>query len=218
MEFISQLITEYRPLAEFVYFVSSPLLIIGVCATFLQLREFKKDSRTRFKRETIASTMDVLERKLTLISDNYCNAFSDPCYACSPPPLQTTGYSSANNTFDPEWLEWYISDERIEFRNKITDTLNNLESLAQYIYSGLTDEEMCFKLEHSVVIHYINELMPYIAQSREHDDDHLFESIVKLHADWTKKLDYDKTLKAQIKSNQILASNPRPRSEKPIGA
>lgn len=214
MDFIER----YRPIAEFIYFVSGPLVLIGVIATFLQLLAFKKDSITRFKRETIITTMDILERKLVQISEHYGDAFSYPSYPESPQPnVEITGHSSKHNTFNPDWIAWYTHEDNLDFYNNISNTLNDLESLAQYIYSGVTDEEMCFKLEHTSVIYYINELLPYIVQSRSDDEDHMYENIVRLHKEWTAKLHHDKTRKELIRTTEALNANPRPKSEKPIG-
>ncbi|MCU1752176.1 hypothetical protein [Pseudomonas sp. 6D_7.1_Bac1] len=213
MEFIEK----YRPYAEFAYFVSWPLILLGVAVAIYQLKAFKKEAKTRFQRETIAMSISILDRKLQSIEEYATNAFRESSYLDSPEfSGEIIGLSSAESTFNQEWLDWYESDDAIPFSHLVTLALNDMENFAHYIYSGITDEELCYKLEHNFILSNIEGFLPYIAHARDDEDHVVYESIARLYRDWSDKAAHDKTQKELKKIATKLKENKRPESFKSL--
>lgn len=209
---------DIKEIAEFLYYLSWPVVIFGIRAAWLQLKAFNVESETRFKRESIIISIDILEKKIDQIGESFYKAFEHP--SCNTAPehnQQFVGYSTASNTLSEEWLNWYRDSDQIEFFNHITDSLNHLETLSQYLFSGVADEEMCYKLEHSMILKFINEMMIYIVESRTTEDDPLYEGIVKLHKTWTARLNHDNSLKQLAQAQSNVNSHVRPKRAPVLG-
>ncbi|MNJ49260.1 hypothetical protein D3C77_444790 [compost metagenome] len=213
MEFI----TTYRPYAEFAYFLSWPLLLATVIVALLQIKAFKEEARTRFKREIIAASISVLESKLLSIANHYERAHNDECES-TPPDFKgdIVDVKYSTSFFDSEWLEWYENHSEAKFRNSINSTINEIEILANYIYSGITDEELCYKLERHSILGYIQDLLPYIAFARTDDRLVVYENTVKLYIDWSNKVEHDKSQNQLKAIEEQLQKQKRPDSVKSI--
>lgn len=211
-------ITEYRPYAEFAYFVSWPLILLGAGIAIYQLKAFKEEAKIRFKRETIALSISILDRKLQSIEALTNQAFQDSSYQESPEFTgEIVGLSRAGSTFNQDWLDWYESDEAIPFFNYLVLVLNDIENFAHYIYSGITDEELCYRLEHYFILSNIESFLPYIAHAREEEDHVVYEGIAKLYRDWSDKAAHDKTQKELKKISTQLNEQKRPVSLTSLG-
>lgn len=209
---------EIKDVAEFIYYLSWPVVIFGIRATWLQLKAFNQETKTRFKRESIMTSIEVLERKLDQIETSYLNAFEHSSTADTPEHnISFIGYSKASNTIPQSWLDWYENNDQIKFKNHITDSLNHMETLSQYIFSGVADEDMCYKLEHTMILGLINDMMIYLVESRSSEDDMLYEGIVNLHQSWTARLHHDTSLKELTKAQQNFSARTRPKSKPVLG-
>jgi hypothetical protein len=202
---------EVKEIAEFVYYLSWPVVIFGIRAAWLQLKASNDESATRFKRESIITSIEILERKMDQINISFCKAFDLETSADEPEhPYEIIGYSSAHNIFTDDWKKWYYDADQTEFSNHITDSLNHLETLSQYVFSGVADEDMCYKLESTPILKFINDMMLYLVEARTTDDDPLYEGIVNLHQTWTAKLHHDASQKELIKAQQNAVARKAP--------
>lgn len=214
MEFIKT----YKDVAEFIYYITGPFILVGIGIAIMQLKAFKAESETRFKRETIITTLTILEQKLEQISDFYDIAFEGDLTDSMPEAQhEQLGVSMASSRLDSKWVEWYHDEDQFDFNNSVTNLLNAIEGLASYIFSGVTDEELCYKLEHTRTMFYIDLTQEYWAECREHDDSALFEGIHNLQVLWSEKLNHDESQKALISASKIAKSNPRPKSQIILG-
>ncbi|GFM80324.1 hypothetical protein PSCICN_10160 [Pseudomonas cichorii] len=214
MEFIEK----YKDLAEFIYYLSGPLILLGLIIALLQLKAFKNESSIRFKRETIATTLTILEQKLDQIEDSYNACFEDELAEEMPEAKHPKlGFSKNSSQFDQDWLDWYTHDDQVVFFNRVTDTLNAIETLSQYIFSGITDEELCYKLDHIRAMHYIEVTREYWAESRAEDDSHLYEGIYSLYILWGQKMQHDKSQKELVLAANNARSKPRPKPRLILG-
>ncbi|MGE7815908.1 DUF4760 domain-containing protein [Pseudomonas sivasensis] len=209
---------DIKEIAEFIYYLSWPVVIFGIRAAWLQLKAFNDESTTRFKRESIITSIEILEKKSDQINASFCKAFELESLAGAPKHLlPIIGYSSTHNTFSEEWKKWYYAEDQIEFSNHITDSLNHLETLSQYVFSGVADEEMCYKFECAPILKFINEMMLYIAEARTDDDDPLYEGIVNLHKTWTARLHHDTSQKELVKAKQNAGAQKAPKAIPVLG-
>jgi hypothetical protein len=204
-------VLKYKEIAEFIYYVSSPLMLVGIAIALLQLRAFKTESETRFKRETIITTLTILEQKIDQIEKFY-DAVYDHESADRMPQVthKLVGYSKASSRFDDAWLEWYHHDDQVDFQNAVTNVVNSLEGLASYIFSGVTDEELCYKIDHRRVLYYIEATQAYWAEARDDDEHHVFEGIHNLYTLWTERMAHDDGQKALKAAKSKASSSPRP--------
>lgn len=209
---------DIKEIAEFIYYLSWPVVIFGIRAAWLQLKAANDESTIRFKRESIITSIEILERKMDQINASYCKAFELESAAEEPKHSSAIiGYSSTHNIFSEEWKEWYRDDDQVEFSNHITDSLNHLETLSQYVFSGVADEEMCYRLECAPVLKFINDMMFFLVEARTADDDPLYEGIVNLHQTWTARLHHDASQKELIKAQQNAVAKKAPKSQPVLG-
>lgn len=209
---------DIKEIAEFLYYLSWPVVIFGIRAAWLQLKAFNDESETRFKRESIIISIDILEKKIDQIGESFYKAFEHPSHNTIPKHNhQFVGYSTASNNLSKEWLKWYQDPDQTEFFNHITDSLNHLETLSQYLFSGVADEEMCYKLEHSMILKFINDMMIYLVESRTTEDDALYEGIVNLHKTWTARLNHDVSLKQLTLAQSNFNSHVKPQRGPVLG-
>lgn len=213
MEFI----TKYKPFAEFLYFLSWPITLIAALAVIYQIIEFRKEARTRFTRETISTTLEVLDRKIKSLEALTHAAFTkDDARNIPQQGLVVEGYCKSKVKCDPSWLKWYFSEEGLEFRNDIIDTLNEFETLAHYIYSGIVDEDLCYNLESFYILTILKDLQPFIALSIDEEHSGLYKNLVKLHTNWTQRFSLDETTKNHDELTRTLAKMPNPKTQKVI--
>ncbi|MDD1009397.1 hypothetical protein M5G27_18130 [Pseudomonas shahriarae] len=203
--------------AEFIYYLCGPLVLAGVIVAIYQLRAFKEEANIRFRRETINTSISMLERKLTNIYRASNRAFSLPQYRKSPDFTGTiVSFCKSKSTFNQEWLDWYEGVDALAFCAEIDLALTELEHIAHYLYSGITDEELCYKLEHSSILGYIKSFEEYIAHARENEEHVIYEGIVRLYSEWSKKAEHDNSKKELEKITAQLENVKRPQSQKII--
>lgn len=208
-------IIKYRTLAEFCYFLSWPVTLLAALAVIYQIIEFRKEAKTRFTRETISTTLEILDRKIKSIEALCHEAFSKRGVITHPKDsLKISGFCYDKVICDPEWMEWYSSDEAVHFRNDIITILNEFETLANYIYSGIVDEDICYDLESYYVLSVFEDLIIFIALNIEEENSRLYTNLVKLYLNWTQRVALDKTTKNHEELSQALASMPKPKPHK----
>lgn len=214
MEFVAK----YRTVAEFAYFLSWPLLILGVAVGIFQLREFKKEALTRFRRESTLLSLEISERKIKSIIDL---AYQFGCLSDQHAPVMVNKLTKSSDFDEKEvslWNEWYDNDENNEAVNFSIDVLNELEAFAHYINSGIVDEELCYQLQWAPVLTNIELFYNYLSFFQLRGGEHVYEHVLLLHNSWSQKSKYDATMKAHHKLGNELKNTTRPEKKRPIGA
>lgn len=209
MEFIK----DYRAIAEFVYFLCGPLMLLGIIVGVFQIFYFKKDMSIRVTREATLMSLSVLEKKINELNDYWEFAFDDERFPDRPGfEGEVNGLYLSKLVCSNDFVAKMNAPEHMRFSNAITRCLWCLENLAQYINSGICDEEKCYKLEGPVVVSYVESLKEFIALDRESEDDHVYENIVSLYNIWVVRLEHDNLLKKsqEIKSKLDNAQRPAP--------
>lgn len=207
MEFIKN----YRDIAEFVYFLSGPFMLAGLAIGILQLRHFKNEIRIRIDRESVLLSVSILEDKFKELSKLCSTAFNEDNHPDFPV------YTGKVNSFhrdglqgDEDFITQMKSDQHRNFDSAIGDCLCCLETLAQYINSGICDEQKCYELEGPLFVSYVNDFQEFIAFDREHANDKLYENMISLYHRWTSRLEHDNLLEKSNEINSRLKNNPRP--------
>lgn len=212
MEFI----IEYRPLAEFVYFLSWPVALIAASIGIYQIKNFRKEAQVRFRRETVSITLEILDRKIKSLINLSHNALQRDISDAPAFEHRFEGFNKEQIHCNPQWLQWYESDESLDFRNDVIDTLNEFDTLANYIYSGILDEDLCYSLESDYILHQLETFKPYIALLIQDKNSRLYANLVKLYCNWTDRFLHDKTKKEHDKLSKTLAEKPKPPTQKII--
>ncbi|PHN79927.1 DUF4760 domain-containing protein [Pseudomonas syringae] len=213
-----ELVSKYKDLAEFIYYLSGPFMLVGLAIGLLQLRAFKTESETRFKRETIITTLTILEQKIDAIDKFHEIAFGHESFDEMPEETyKHLGFSKSSSQFNPEWLAWYQHENQIDFQNAMTNALNSLEGLASYIFSGVTDEELCYKIDHHRVMYYIKTTQVYWAEARDDDDNHIYEGIHNLYKLWQQRMLHEDGQKELKAAKTKVSASPKPQSQNIYG-
>lgn len=193
-------------------------MTIGIIVAISQLKASKKEALTRFKRETVVATLDILERKMVQTSSITETVFNHPSFLKAPAidknALKT---SRANSTFNEEWLEWYVDYEQVEFVNLMADLLNQYELLAQYIFSGIMDEDLCYNMQGDHIIRSLEIIKEFWVEARKTEEDKTGEHIAMLYTRWSSRLEHDEHLKAHSALSTKLKSRTPTKSTKIIG-
>jgi hypothetical protein len=211
-------IVEYRALAEFIYFVSNSFLAIGLFIAISQLKQLKKEASVRISRESTSITLSLLERKLKEIESAKDSVYSQDFWSEMPDfEGEIKGYFRSGVCAQNDWLTSLESDDAHSFVCAISDYLNELETLSQYILSGLVDEELSFKLQGPYIVKCIKEFEPYVAAYRDSEEDPLFEYIVKLYVKWSQMQELDHLKNEHMRLSKTLRSKVRPESVVTIG-
>lgn len=214
MEFIEK----YRDLAEFIYFLSGPLLLGGLLVGMFQLRQFRNESLARFTRETINTSLSILDSKIREIASLEKKAFNCQEFLLLPEfEGEIKGYSANNIECTNEWLNIFNSEKCAEFYNLVMNVLNEIETLSQYIFSGITDEELCYQLEGSLILSYIDNLEVYMAAQRENEEDTLYENIIKLKRHWDEKSEHDIVSRKHRALSEAFKNLKRPSNIRVVG-
>ncbi|WP_085297595.1 DUF4760 domain-containing protein [Cognaticolwellia mytili] len=212
MEFI----TEYRGVAEFIYFLSGPLMLGGLVIAIFQLRQLKNDSNVKISRESMINSLSILERKRGEITKSHMKAFSNEGYATIP---KFDGDEKAlcreSSKCSKEWED--------SFRNStiffylVVESLNHLEVLSQYILSGVLDEEKCYELEGSSLLNYLTDFQPYFSVLRPNSESKVYTNLVTLYKLWKEKSEHDLLTSEHSKIQSKLSVSQRPHALKIIG-
>lgn len=211
-------IEKYRSVAEFIYFVSNSFLVVGLFIAISQLKQLRKESDVRISREAKNLTLSLLERKLKEIGSSQDIIYGHDFYNEMPGfEGEINGFCKAKVNVKNNWLIVFESNDAIDFTSVIGNFLNELETLAQYILSGLVDEELSYKLEGELILNYINEYKLYIAVFRKSEEDKLYEHIIELNKIWSQKQAHDKLTNEHEKLASKLKSKIRPKSVGVIG-
>lgn len=214
MEFV----TKYKDIAEFVYYLSGPLMLIGLVIGLYQLKYLKKDIATRVSRESTLLSVSIMEDKFKELSKLVLVAFNNEKFPYIPEfEGNVSGFIKSDIDCENDWLQEMESGQHSDFEQAVTDCLCCLETMAQYINTGICDDEKCYKLEGPLFIHYVDDLKEHIAFDRENKDDKLYENIISLYQLWSNRLNHDKLLKKRTEINSELIATKRPRALKVIG-
>lgn len=214
MEFIAN----FRDLAEFIYFLTGPFLVIGVVIAIFQLKAFRSEATTRFSRESIQISLSLLDRKLSDINKMQVNVWSVQkkhnigWFNGRVDDLNKDGISQ-----DIQWINWMNSEESREISDLVFELLNEVENFTHYIYSGLVDEQLCFELEGSRVLKFIDFNKQYIAYARESNSDTTYNGIVRLYEEWSAKEKHTKLISARNHINNKIDDTKLPQPVDIIG-
>ena len=214
MDFIAQ----YKPLVEFLYLLSGPLMLLGLLIAILQLIFYRREAKDRFERETIINSMNILHSKLKDICKHISELKNLDSYHDVPEfegeikSLHRAGINCTN-----ECLAKYNDDDNYEYYNIICDILNELETLSQYVLSGITNEELCYKLEGANYLEIVEDYKPFLAFEIEKEDDVFYENLKTLYQLWSEKRSHDITFNEHKKLSSNLKSFKRPKSLKVVG-
>lgn len=211
MEFV----TKYRDIAEFVYFLSGPFLLIGLIIGIYQIKYLKRDLSIRVSRESMLLSVSMMEDKFKDISRVINNASSN--HLILEFDGEVNGFDMSTIVDKGNWKDQYYSDKYYEFNSSIKSCLSSLETLAQYIFSGICDEQLCYKLENTQFINYVEYFQQYIAIARKNEDDPIYEHIVKLYYLWHKRLEHDNLSNERNKINTKLTKVHKPNFLKVMG-
>lgn len=205
--------TEYRPLFEFIYFLSGPLMLVGIIVAIIQLMAYREETKNRFERETVVNSINILDSKLRsifkLTGDLYdFEKFQNiPEYTGDVSSFHKLGVDCAS-----ECLIEFDKIDNADSYNAVIKLLNEMDTFSQYVCSGIVNEELCYRLEHSAFLSYVNSFKHYIAFLRESDNDASFKSLVDLYNLWSEKSSHDIAAKraqeAAVESNS--KSRPKP--------
>jgi len=213
-----EFITKYKDIAEFIYFLSGPLMLIGLVIGLYQLKYLKKDISVRVSRESILLSVSIMEDKFKELNKHTEKAFNDDHFPDRPFfEGKVAGFHRSTIESENDFLSQMESMEHSEFVNSIYDCLGSLETLAQYINSGVCDEEKCYRLEGPLFISHVDDLREFIAFERKNEDDNLYENIVSLYQLWAARLEHDNLLKKSNEINTKLKYSRKPRALKVIG-
>ena len=115
------------------------------------------------------------------------------------------------------WLEEFENEDNIDLQNAAIEYFNNFETLAQYILSGIADEELCYKLDGRYILELIQDDLAYLAAIRDDEPNTTYKTLEKLYRLWSEKSDHDKAQRELHDSAKKYNSFKRPRSLKVVG-
>ncbi|WP_411066888.1 hypothetical protein [Vibrio alginolyticus] len=211
-------IQEYKDLAEFIYFLTGPLMLVGVIVAIVQLYFYNRDMKIRIERESLQLSLATLERKFTEIDTAQAEAFE--CEADAEIPSfegDVKGFSRELIECENDWLEKMEEEDSAEFAYSMMLCLNHLETLSQYILSGICDERQCFELEGALFLSYVDGLKEFIAYFRTDDNPKLYENIVKLYGMWSLKVNEEQLIKQKLNIDKQLRKSQAYKQIKVIG-
>lgn len=214
MEFIEQ----YRPYVEFLYLLSGPLMFVGVIVAIIQLYTHRKETKVIFERETISSSLNILDTKLKGIYSACEELEKLESYQHIPVfEGEVRGLDKTKVTCTNDCLIKFYHEDYFDHLCGVTVILNELETLSQYILSGILNEELCYKLEGNHFLQYIEDYKPFIACERNSEEDPFCENLVKLYDLWSSKAAHDKAIRIHQRSLQEINKSKRPQPLKTIG-
>jgi hypothetical protein len=194
-------LSEWRPLAEFAYFLSGILLLAGVGLAYSQLRAVKKDSALRITR--------VASEKAIEAADLYYSKYL---------PLANTFYLLRNQknlgtyggpigNFSKESISTNELPAALARFGEMTwgDHLNQLELLSASLVSGVGDQEVAFSIIGRSFCSAVEEHYDIISLCRRHSSQPYFRYVVQLYGMWKGRLGED-TPAAQVKPVGASAS------------
>ncbi|WP_221886805.1 DUF4760 domain-containing protein, partial [Vibrio cholerae] len=212
-------ITKYKDLAEFIYYLTGPFTLIGVLIAMVQLYFYRQDMKIRVKRESLQLSLATLERKVYEIDAAETEAFECDDYEGLPAfKGEIKGFRRDLIHCSNNWLEKMDENKTPDFSYKMMLCLNHLETLSQYILSGICDESECFKLEGPWFLSYVENLKEFIAYSRSEDNLTCYESTVTLYEIWSLKTNESKLIKQKSSIEQQLKRTKLYKKLKTIGA
>ncbi len=99
-------IQKYKDLAEFIYFLTGPLMLVGVIVAIVQLYFYNRDMKTKIERESLQLSLATLERKFTEIDTAQSKAFKYESDAEIPSfEGEVKGFSRELIECENDWLE-----------------------------------------------------------------------------------------------------------------
>ncbi|MHA2815067.1 DUF4760 domain-containing protein [Vibrio campbellii] len=212
-------ISKYKDLAEFIYYLTGPLTLIGVVVAMVQLYFYRQDMKIKIKRESLQLSLATLERKFAEIDAAETKAFECDDYDDFPVfEGEIKGLRRDLIYCSNDWLEKMDEDDAPDFTYKMMLCLNHLETLSQYILSGICDENQCFKLEGPLFLSYVENLKEFIAHARTEGNETSYENIVTLYDMWTLKANESELIRQKITIEQQLNKSKIYKKLKTIGA
>lgn len=190
---MSTILSEWRPLVEFLYFISGIILSFGVALTVIQLYLIRYDRISRLEKAESEKAID--------FSSRYLNNFV---------PLHSAlkDYEKAHNTsFD--WSQKFnkIPTEKqvammksmindIDYMKLINRCLNELEAISSAFVHGIADKDVGFGIIGRSYVNTISSYTALLAIFGSDDKNRHYSSIIDLHEEWNAKI-----REGDIKSN-----------------
>jgi hypothetical protein len=183
LEVFVESLVEYRNFLEVVYFISGPLMLVGVVAACFQLRVLRKDLEVKYKREAIRETLLVFDNKVPRIEelketlwlaehdDELGDYISNGCVSFE--------FSSLDRS--QGWVEDFAAASRSVHCS--IDLLNEIDGLALSILSGLSDEDYAYRSEGLYFLTLASTFSHYVAWHRS--DEPYYEAVVELYNRWS---------------------------------
>lgn len=205
-ENMNEIIATYRPLAEFMYFLTGPLILVWLMLASYQLRLTRKEMQVRFRREATLLTLDICDNKLKKAANLSSQVDKIASKMNTPSIPNVEGCDQSAFKGNRKWLKEFNSDDKLPLYQKAIDALSEIETFSEFIQFGLVDDELAFKLEGVFFLELANDLRPYLAAMRQNSNDVLYNNIVELEKEWLLRLEKSqlvkkrKTLWEQIKS------------------
>ena len=186
---------ENKDYIEVIYFLSGPLLLIGLLITLWQIILFKKDSYIRYQRESLKETLAIFDRKIALVESlkvKLWKAEEDE----SVPDLDKSyveNFEIVESEDSEAWIDAINNSEMVY--NYSIDLLNELDTLAQFIVSGLANAEFAYKNNASYFIQVVNDFEHYIGlHTINEESKDAYQSVIELYQRWYARKKKEKLL------------------------
>lgn len=175
-------LVSHRAELEVIYFISGPLMFLGVVVAWVQLYYIKRDINSKYKRDSIREVFTSCEGlgKANDMSYELSSMLDEEGLLSGCPEIKGFDYSD----FEPgcAWLKQFEENKRCY--NKSIDFINIIEPISQRILSGLADEKYAYKIEASFFLKIIEEQRAVIAAHRSLDSEDAFKESLELYTLW----------------------------------
>jgi len=218
-------VTAVRPLVEFLYFLSGPLLVIVAAIALRQLTITKKDSVVRVKRESATLSVSLCSEFNAMLpkTNDLLAKLSDhglPTYPEEGPAELFAWHEVLG--WSPDWAEkWVRSAETVSSQHpettaQVLRTVNSLEGIALYFVKAIADERLAFGPIAPAYCELVHDLYPFIVYRRDSADSDTYRSICDLHSMWSSRLTRQQVERDMRDLRQKLENLPE-RGIKPLG-
>jgi len=213
MGFVNWLM-QYRNELEVIYFLSGPLMFLGVVIAWLQLMSIRRNIRVKNKREAIREVFETLKDfgKATDIKYELDCKLDGAGLLSNMPKI--SGFNYSDLPPNCAWSESYR--ENSDCYNLGIDLINFIEPVAQRILSGLADEKYAYKVEGYYFFGLLENNKAIIACHREKGHEDAFKDSIELYDLWkARKAKDDARAELYTKLRSFLKM-PRDRGRKTI--
>ncbi len=181
---MNEMITSARPLAEFLYFITSILLLGGLGLAYRQLTLIKRDIQLRNHRAAAEKAIEACDRYLCEYilqsKPNYEERIESKLF----------WYKGSIGDFSESSIPANLKDEcakRFKLKSWLP-ALNRLEAIAAYFTAGVADESVGFRVIGRTFCSAVESNYDIIAFSRSEKPNAYWENIVELYSLWRPRL------------------------------